>query len=258
MADASQEPIVNEALQLVTKANERGLILRLMGAIAFRVHCTKYQSLFSELKRVLSDIDLAAYSSQRGDILKYMCEFGYEVDIRHAFVRGDRLILNKREAGYHVDIFFDKLEMCHTIDFKGILTVDYPTIPLSALLLEKLQIVHLTEKDVKDVAVLLLEHEVGESDDETINLAHIAKILSDDWGFYYTATTNLKKTKELLAEFLPQRERLIVSNRIDVLLKRIDEEPKAFKWKVRSCIGTRKKWYQDVEEEHKIIESKDT
>jgi len=249
---AAQEPIVDEALRLIAKANERNLILRVMGAIAFRIHCSKFRKLFFDLKRELSDIDFMGYSHQRTDILQLLYEFGYVLDLRHAFVRGDRVILNNPKAGYHVDVFFDKLDMCHTINFKGRLTIDYPTIPLSELLLEKLQIVQLTEKDIKDVAVLLLEHEVGESDNETINSAYIAKILSNDWGFYYTTITNLKKIKKFLATFLPSKETSIVNNKIDNLLKRIEEEPKTLKWQLRARIGTKIKWYQEVEDEHKI------
>jgi hypothetical protein len=200
----------------------------------------------------LSDIDFAAYSYQRHAIKELLHEFGYDVDIRHAFVRGDRLIFTNSKTNYHVDIFFDKLEMCHTIDFRKRLTIDYPTIPLAELLLEKLQIVRLADKDVKDVAILLLEHDIGECDKETINSAYIAKILSDDWGFYYTATTNLRKIKEFSANFLSPKEMSIVESRIDKLLERIDKEPKTFKWKLRASIGTKKRWYQEVEEEHKI------
>jgi len=108
--DAIQEPIVDEALRLITKANERGLILRVMGAIAFRLHCPKFRKLFVDLKRELSDIDFMAYSRQRADILEFLREFGYTLDLRHAFVRGDRVILNNPKTKYHVDVFFDKLQ----------------------------------------------------------------------------------------------------------------------------------------------------
>jgi hypothetical protein len=247
-----QEPLINEALQLTTEANRRGIILRIMGALAFRLHCPKYRHLFVYHKRELSDIDFAAYSRHRHDIEELLREFGYNIDLRHSFVRGDRIIFINSKNRIHVDIFFDKLEMCHTINFDERLTIDYPTIPLAELLLEKLQIVRLAEKDVKDVAILLLEHNVGECDNETINSAYIAKILSDDWGFYYTATTNLEKIKEFSTTFLSPEEMSIARCRMDTLLERIDKEPKTFKWKVRARIGTRIKWYQEVEEEHKI------
>jgi hypothetical protein len=53
--------------------------------------------------------------------------------------------------------------MNHIIEFKDRLEKDYPTIPLEELMLEKLQIVKINEKDIKDLIVLILEHEIGEN-----------------------------------------------------------------------------------------------
>ena len=39
----------------------------------------------------------------------------------------------------------------------------------------------MNEKDKKDAIVLVRAHEVGESDDRTINAKHIAKIIANDW-----------------------------------------------------------------------------
>lgn len=70
--------------------------------------------------------------------------------------------------------------MCHTLYFKNRLLVDYPTIPLAELLLEKMQIVKLAEKDIIDTIILIREHEIGEKDEKTINATYIANILSKD------------------------------------------------------------------------------
>jgi len=153
-------------------------------------------------------------------------------------------------SGFHVDVFFDKLEMCHTIDFKDQLEVDYPTISLANLLLEKMQIVQLNEKDVIDTVVLLREHDVGEGDVETVNVKYISRLFSKDWGFYYTVTTNLKRIKdEFLPSYnLPDEDKTTVKDKIDILLERVQEEPKSLGWKMRAKVGAKKKWYRDVEE----------
>lgn len=92
-----------------------------------------------------------------------------------------------------MDVFLDRLNMCHIIDFKNRLEVESETIPLAEMLLEKMQIVNPAEKDFIDTILLLREHSVGNVDFETINITRIANILSRDWGFYYTATKNLKE-----------------------------------------------------------------
>lgn len=127
--------------------------------------------------------------------------------------------------------------------------LDFPTITPSDLLLEKMQIVQITEKDLKDTMILLREHEIKEHENDVINTKYIAKLLSNDWGFYYTVTTNLKKTKEFLNFFdaLTDEDKNIISEKIDKLLDYIEREPKSLKWKARAKIGTRKKWYREVE-----------
>ena len=117
-------------------------------------------------------------------------------------------------------------------------------------MLEKLQIVHINEKDVKDVMMLLLEHDIGDSDNEVVNGQYITKIMAKDWGFYYTTTTNLNKVKSLLGEYdaLSSGDRGVISGRIDKLLSMIESESKSLGWKLRAKVGTKKQWYNDVEE----------
>jgi hypothetical protein len=99
--------------------------------------------------------------------------------------------------------------------------------------------------------MLLREHEIGESAaPETINAKYIAKIMSNDWGFYYTVTTNLRKVADKLGTYqeLKQEDRDDVNGKIQKLLKVIDDQPKTLGWKMRAKVGTSKKWYRDVEE----------
>ena len=111
-----------------------------------------------------------------------------------------------------------------------------------------MQIVMISEKDVKDTFVLFREHEVGDNDNNMINGVYIAKLMSKDWGFYYTVTTNLLKVKNLMSEFsvLSEQDKTIISERIDSLLQKIEEQPKSSSWKMRAKVGPRKKWYKDV------------
>ena len=147
------------------------------------------------------------------------------------------------------DSFFDKLAFCHTINFAGRLELDSPTITLGDLLLEKMQIVEINEKDIKDTLIMLREHEIQESEKESVNARYIAKLLSDDWGFYHTATTNLDKVKSHLDKFtsLSDEDRQDIRSKVDILLGAIEKEPKSMKWQMRAKIGTRKIWYTKVE-----------
>ena len=39
-----------------------------------------------------------------------------------------------------------------------------------------------------------------------------------------------------------------IENKINLLNDRIEETPKSKKWKMRATVGTKRKWYKDVEE----------
>jgi hypothetical protein len=81
--------------------------------------------------------------------------------------------------------------MCCQLRERLMLTI--LTIPLAELFLEKMQIFQINEKDIVDTMMLLAEHPIGESDDETISAPVIAKVLAGEWGFWRTVTGNMEK-----------------------------------------------------------------
>jgi hypothetical protein len=246
-----QEDFMKEANRILEAAKERGIKLRLMGAIAFRIHCPNFRHIQDALGRVLSDIDFMAYSQQRKDVEKLFEGLGYQTDrmIKMLF-GGKRLIFIDSVNNRQLDVFFDKLEMCHDVDFKGRLEIDYPTISLVDMLLEKMQIVKLNEKDIIDTIMLLREHEVGNSDKETVNAGYLAKLCANDWGLWRTVTMNLQKVKSFLPNYgsLTETDKADVTAKIDQLLMLIEKEPKSMGWTMRAKIGDKKQWYRDVEE----------
>ncbi len=241
-----------EGPRIVREGAKRGLHLRLLGAIAFQYHCPKYNFLTAKLHRQLSDVDFAAYNSERATIEKMMHEFGYaDQPMISALFGHQRLIWDNKSNGLHVDIFFEKLEMNHNIPFAGRLEIEEMTIPLSDMLLEKMQIVHINEKDIVDTVILLREHSIGNSAaPETIDTGYLAKLLSNDWGFYYTVSTNLKKVEDRLKLYqeLTEEDRVDVSAKIQKLLGILEKAPKTLAWKLRARVGAKTKWYQDVED----------
>jgi len=240
-----------EGERIVAEGTKRDLHLRLLGAIAFQAHCPKFSFLTKRLNRVLSDVDFAAYYSESPRINVMMRELGYEDQPMVTALWGHtRTIWDNKSNGLHVDIFLDKLEMNHDVSFQNRLGLDPLTIPLVDMLLEKMQIVHLEEKDMVDTTMLLREHDVGKAGPETIDADYVAKLLSDDWGFYYTCTTNLQKVSDKLATYqeLSQEDRDDVRRKIEKLLKIIEDQPKSMRWRLRARVGPSKKWYREVEE----------
>jgi hypothetical protein len=132
------------------------------------------------------------------------------------------------------------------------LALDSPTICTTDLLLEKMQIVEINLKDFKDTIVLMLEHPLSheQAGPKSIDVDYIIGMMRQDWGFYYTFTTNLKRVPDYLGEFSSIRDdqRSLIKRRIDQLLGSIEAAPKTLTWKMRSKIGTRSRWYQEVSE----------
>jgi len=252
--DSAAIHYVKLALDIAEQARSANVLLRVLGATAFRIHCPNNLSVHDALGRALSDVDYVSYSKERDKIERlFTGPLKYEIikaAVTPGLFVGRCIFVDKSGARPHIDVFLDRLHMNHVIDFKGRLEVDYPTIPLAELLLEKVQIVHINEKDIKDSIVLLIEHDVGEGDKETINMPRIVKIMSEDWGFCYTATNNLNKIKNSLPKYdvLTDQQRNTVSSRVDKLLDAIEKASKSFKWKMRARVGPSKKWYTQVEE----------
>jgi hypothetical protein len=242
---------LEEVHRILDAAKTENVLLRLLGALAFHIHCPKYSYMQELLGRTFTDIDFMSYRQESGRINQLFVDLGYQYDVRVRALFGSRLVFyDSSGTNRHCDVFLDKLEFCHDIDFQDRLDVDYPTVPLVELLLEKMQIVKLNEKDVIDTMMLLREHPVGGSDNETINADRLAKLTSRDWGLWKTVTINLQNVKNAAQtnQKLSEEDRKDIDSKIAALMKRIDDEPKSRGWKMRAQIGEKRKWYRDVDE----------
>jgi hypothetical protein len=248
---AEREKFENELKHILKASQEAGVLLRVIGSLAFQMHCPQFGYLQAAMGRAYTDIDFAAYGKQSKQIQGLLTSLGYQ-EHREVFINseGERAIFDKLAAGLHVDVFYEKLDFCHTIYWKDRLEVDSPTIPLAELLLEKMQIVQINEKDVIDTLMLLLEHPLGEKDDETINIKRVAKLCADEWGLWRTTTMNLDKVQQLAQSYpqLTSEQKARVTEQVRAALARIQSESKPLAWKLRARVGDRLKWYKDVDE----------
>ncbi len=243
--------LLRTADTIMNESKKRNLTLRLLGALAFYKHCPQFNYFQIESKRIFTDIDFMSYIEQKRDIEKMFLDLGYIDDKRIQTVPGvKRSIFFSADNSLHSDIFYDVLEFSHAIGFKGRLEIDYPTISLVDLFLEKMQIFQINKKDIIDTIMLLCEHAVGSTDNEEINIDYLSKTCKSDWGLWKTLTANLDKIDRLLDKynFLSTDHKRIVRERLHCIKQRIDDEPATIGWKLRSRIGERVKWYRDVDE----------
>jgi hypothetical protein len=245
---------IEEAEECVKTASAKSLHLRVMGGLAIFMHSREFQPLWEKLgrlgKKVFTDIDFVSYGKDRGELIEFFKGRNYFINQKMLYLYGKGRQIYYGKKIPMVEIFFDKLEMNHIVNFKNRLDADYPTIPLTELLLQKLQMVNINEKDIKDLIILLRAHEIGADDKDQINREALGSHLLSDWGFHYTATTNLKKIKDALGQYsaLGDEDIKVVEGRLDDLLDYLENEPKSMKWKMRALVGTKMQWYNEVDE----------
>ena len=232
---AGAEPLLREADALLAEAGRRGLVLKLAGSAGVLRHCPRCRSGVVALGREPpGDLDFYAYRKQQRELGRMFAGLGYEADPAVSFSQEygiDRQIYLGREAAAKVDVFLDALRMSHTIEFKGRLGGAGPTAEAADLLLAKLQIHEITEKDVKDMAALLAAHPLGGTAgggrsraDESggggsagggsggggsggpdgggqLDDGRVLGLMGRDWGLCYTALANLAVAGELLARW---------------------------------------------------------
>jgi hypothetical protein len=248
---AERDKFEGELKRIIKASGESGILLRVIGSLAFQIHCPNYGYLQQAMGRAYTDIDFGAYRKQTKEIKDLMTKLGY-TENREVFIvsEGERSIFDRPEVGLHVDVFYEKLDFCHAIYWAGRLEVDSPTIPLAELLLEKMQIVQINEKDIIDTIMLLLEHPLGDYDSETINIKRIAELCSTDWGLWRTTTMNLDKVRKLAHGYgqLTDENKAHIEAQVASALKRMEQEPKSLAWRLRARVGDRVKWYKDVDE----------
>ena len=248
----SPEVFLSEGKRLVEEGQKRGIVMRVMGPLALHYYFPDQIDLYAKLERLgeryFTDIDYAAYGKGRKHMINFMKDMGYEADQQTMVISGKTRHIYYAGPVPMIDVFFDKLDYCHPIEYDGRLEKDQWSVPLSDILLQKLQIVEINDKDLKDIEYLFVTCELGSDDDKKINQDYVAKRFADDWGFWYTATQlNLPKVKthcdEVPALTPEMRER--IKRQADALLARVEAEPKTKGWNKRAKKGASKIWYNE-------------
>jgi hypothetical protein len=246
------EDYLEEARHLTDAAQCEGIILRVMGPIALHFYFPDYVDLYRRMERlgerVFTDIDYASYGKNRGKIVPFFEKQGYLLEKRAAMMSGGTRHIYFGGRIPMIDVFFDKLDYNHPIEYKDRLELHSHCVSLTDLLLQKLQIVQINDKDLKDAMILLLAGQIGEDDKNKINLKYLAKLMSDDWGFYYTSVMNLNKVQAAIygVPVLSDQDRLLIKENAETIIKSIEMAPKSGKWKGRAKTGTSKIWYKEV------------
>jgi hypothetical protein len=239
--------IVAEGERLLEQAESDDVQIRLLGGVAVRLQAPTMPEAFD---RQYKDLDFVAPKGGGSAADRLLREAGYEPHTAfNALNQKERMLFFDTENGRQVDVFIGAFRMCHEIPLSDRLSVQDRTVPLAELLLTKLQIVELNEKDVRDTLLLMHGHAVEERDGDAINGARIAELCAGDWGLWRTITANVQAVMDHASSYdVPDEERRRIVGRLQEVLDRIEAEPKTRGWKLRAKIGERKRWYELPEE----------
>jgi len=242
------DDVVEEAKRLIQVGEAQGLTLRLLGGLAIYLHSPS--AAHRTLARQYPDIDLATLKQNGPAIEPFLVGEGYTPNRTFNTLSGSRRQLYyDQEHNRQVDVFIGSFEMCHKLPLADRLYLEALTVPLAELFLTKMQIVQMNEKDILDVCALVLDHEVGPSDEETINAAYIAHLCGHDWGLYTTLMHSIQKVLTLAEALdLERSQRSLIRERLEKLKHAVEAEPKSLPWKMRARVGERVKWYEEPEE----------
>ncbi len=243
--------IESEVAGIISAAAGESVLLRVLGSIGIALQAPTAVALLAEPGRTYADLDLAAYRHDARVLSRVVTGLGYVEDREISIAsEGHRAIFDRPDGRFHIDVFFDRLEFCHAIPLAGRLEAVGPTIPPAELLLSKLQIVLINQRDLIDATALLLDRPLGAGSDDAIDLDRIARSCADEWGLWRTVTMNLEKVASITASLPtlgPDRRAHVVAAAATIKT-RIDDAPKPLAWRMRARIGDRRQWWTDVDE----------
>jgi hypothetical protein len=234
---ARNRALLDAALGFIERATAAGLRPRLLGGLAIAAHLPD-PSTFDH--RAINDVDFFSARSERRQLAELLAASGYQPEPRFNALNGHRRMLF-HGSDHDLDVLVGEFDMCHRLELEPRIEVDAPTLPVADLLLTKLQIVELNEKDARDVVSLVESHELGHGPGDHIDIDRLVEATAADWGLWRTVHLT---TERVTGEVAPAS----VLERLATVLTAIDQSSKSFSWRARARIGDRKRWYQVPEE----------
>ena len=238
---------VAEARRLIAAADGQGLLLRALGGVALYLLAPDGKP---RLPRRVKDIDVAVPRGSGRPAARLLEQAGYVGDQMFNALHGSRRLLFIDPAHErHLDVFVGEFSMCHEIPLTARLDRAPLTVPPEELLMSKLQIVEATANDQSDLYSLLVQYDVF-AGPGSLDGSFVAGLCAKDWGLWRTCVGSIDRLlANLESSPLDPGEAARVQARLEALRGHLEAEPKTMKWRLRSQVGDKVRWYQQPEEE---------
>jgi len=243
------ERIVAVALQLATQTRTEGISLRLFGSCAVYLKCTGGSDILEINQREVKDIDAVVLRQCLPKLRQVLRKNGWHEEIELTGLSDGQRLRFLGEGGTVLDVTVDQLRFCQTLRLENRLSLDWPTIPITDLLLSKLQISDVARNDFVDMASLLNSFEVTPSSESEISLARISQQCSASWRWYHATTLACARLIKISAHDvrLSPSQQALIEERAYKISTAIKFVSKSFTWKIRSLLGEFVPWQSPVE-----------
>jgi hypothetical protein len=233
------------AEEIIAAAATAGATVRLLGGIAVFQLAASARS--GPLARVYHDYDVVVPSRHRAAAARVFRAAGYSEDPQFNALHGAQRMIFAAPRGFVVDVLVGTFQMCHRLDLGRDLPASGLTIHAADLLLTKLQIVQIEEKDLRDAAALLLDLP-PDGTPAGIETARFVAPLAGDWGFFHTVERNLPRVVDWARDRLGGAQAGAVAAGAGRLAAAMEAAPKSMRWKMRARVGEKVTWYELPEE----------
>jgi hypothetical protein len=245
----SEKPLTDplaEAHRISDAARAGGVRLKLTGGLGIALCCPSAEH--EALRRTYADLDFVLPAKQRRDAVSLLESLGYAPDERfNAIHGGERLLAYDPGTGRQIDIFYERIQLCHRIDLTGRLDHDRPTLDPADLLLMKLQVIETNRKDLTDICAIASDHEFDERGDG-VDLRYLVSLTADDWGLWKTTTVVAGRAADFVVTLPDLDTADVARGRLTKFVAAATDVPKSRRWKLRARVGERKRWYELPEE----------
>jgi predicted regulator of Ras-like GTPase activity (Roadblock/LC7/MglB family) len=240
-------PTERTALELVEKAREKKIILRVMGRGAVRLRSPTAAKLPPPAAEEDDLSEIAGRGGQSRQIGELLDAEGFLGDRRFNTLFGrERMRFAHPATRAFVEVFLDALVSYHRLEFGPRLHLDEFTLPLADLLLSQLLNVKATEADLLPICGLFHDADLGgPGQAEVIDATYVVGICSDDWGWYKTVTMNLERCVAAAPNLLAGEGLEAAVRRMKRLQQMIEEAPKTLRWQMRARVGESRRWYEE-------------
>jgi hypothetical protein len=239
-APAADE-LLAAAVDVIDAAAAVGVTVRLLGGVA--VYRLAPSARRPPLARAYGDFDVVVPARQGHSVAKVFRGAGYAEDPHFNALHGAHRMIFASSRGYRVDVVVGTFRMCHELELGRDLPGDGLTVHPADLLLTKLQIVQIEEKDLLDAAALLTDLPT-DGPSASIDVGRFVQPLAADWGFHHTVERNLARLAAFTQDRLGDPDAKTVAESVTRLSEAMDAAPKSLRWKVRAKAGEKLPWYE--------------